>query len=438
MGSTMSNLQQLAQRLMDLDDRIIACMKCGLCQAVCPTFGASMMEADVARGKLALIDNLAHRLIEDPEAVADKLGRCLLCGSCQANCPSGVQIMDVFLEAREIVYGYMGLHPLKKIIFRTLLAKPTVFNLAMRVGAPCQSILFRQSFNTQKTCRAPLLDKIIGSRYIRPLAPKPLHVSQGHINTPAGKSGLRVAFFPGCLGDKMYTTMSEACLKVLEHHGVGIYMPKTLACCGIPAIASGDIEGMMKQTKANLLVLEKEKFDYIISPCGSCVSTIHELWPRYSKRMEPKFKLLVEKYAPKAMDITAFLVNVLKVDLNEQTEAKSDKAVKVTFHDPCHLKKSLGVSKEPRDIINANPKYSLIEMQEADRCCGCGGSFNLFHYEFSSKIGARKRENIVDSGAEIVSTGCPACMMQLEDMLSQNADPIKVKHCIELYAESLP
>ena len=93
----MSTMHELAQRLMALDDRITACMKCGMCQAVCPMFGATGMEADVARGKLALIDNLAHEMIKDPEAVADKLGRCLLCGSCQASCPPGVQIMDVFM-----------------------------------------------------------------------------------------------------------------------------------------------------------------------------------------------------------------------------------------------------------------------------------------------------------------------------------------------------
>ena len=131
----MSDLKKLAKRLMTLDDRIIACMKCGMCQAVCPMFGATMMEADVARGKLALVDNLAHEMIADPEAVADKLGRCLLCGSCEANCPSGVKIMDIFMEAREIVNTYLGLHPVKKMVFRALLPYPGLFNFAMRVGA---------------------------------------------------------------------------------------------------------------------------------------------------------------------------------------------------------------------------------------------------------------------------------------------------------------
>ena len=141
----MSELKKLASRLMTLDDKLIFCMKCGNCQAVCPMFGATHMEADVARGKLALIGNLAHEVIRDPEAVADKLGRCLLCGSCQANCPSGVRIMDIFMEARELVYAYLGLNPVKKMIFRILLAKPDLFNFTMRVGAPASHLLFRST-----------------------------------------------------------------------------------------------------------------------------------------------------------------------------------------------------------------------------------------------------------------------------------------------------
>ncbi len=430
----MSSLQRLANQLMELDDRIISCMKCGLCQAVCPMFGASMMEADVARGKLALVDNLAHRLIEDPEAVSDKLGRCLLCGSCEANCPSGVNIMDIFLEAREIVTAYLGLHPLKKMVFQSILARPMLFNLTMRIGAPCQGLLFKTAQKVQETHRAPLLDKVIGKRYVRRLAKKPLHATEGGINTSARGSNIKVAFFPGCLGDKMYTEMASACLKVLKHHGVGVYFPKNLACCGIPAIASGDIDGMIAQTKANLNILSREDFDYILTPCGSCTATIKEYWPRYAERFGLAYRQIINEIAPKAMDINAFLVDVLKV---QPARAKSENPTKVTFHDPCHLKKSLGIASQPRAIVELSPNYTLVEMPEADRCCGCGGSFNLFHYDYSCVIGTRKRDNIADSKAKIVATGCPACMMQLEDMLSQHSDDVMVKHSIELYAESL-
>ena len=95
------------------------------------------------------------------------------------------------------------------------------------------------------------------------------------------------------------------------------------------------------------------------------------------------------------------------------------------------------MSAQPRAVISANPAYTLKEMREADRCCGCGGSFNLFHYDYSRKIGQRKRDNVAASGAKVVATGCPACMMQLEDVLSHNHDDIVVKHPVEIYAETL-
>ncbi|MDD4701434.1 MAG: (Fe-S)-binding protein [Desulfovibrio sp.] len=430
----MSNLHELSQRLMALDDRITACMKCGMCQAVCPMFGASGMEADVARGKLALIDNLAHEMIQDPEAVSDKLGRCLLCGSCQAACPPGVQIMDVFMEAREIVNAYLGLHPVKKMVFRALLPQPGLFNLAMRIGAPVQGLMFRSTGAPQGTVCAPMLNFMLGDRHMRPLAKKPLHVRHGALDERRQSGGIKVAFYPGCMGDKMYVDMAEACLKVLRHHNVAVFMPKGLTCCGIPALSSGDADGLVKQMKVNLKALDGADFDYILSPCGSCTSTIKELWPRYAGRIGSVEKRKVDQLAAKAMDINAFLVDVLKV---QPAEASAGNATSVTYHDSCHLKKSLGVVSQPRTVMAANPAYKVVEMAEPDRCCGCGGSFNLFHYDYSRKIGQRKRDNVVASRAEVVAAGCPACMMQLEDVLSHNKDRVRVMHTVEIYAESL-
>lgn len=429
----MSDLKKLAKRLMTLDDRIIACMKCGMCQAVCPMFGATMMEADVARGKLALVDNLAHEMIADPEAVADKLGRCLLCGSCEANCPSGVKIMDIFMEAREIVNTYLGLHPVKKMVFRALLPYPGLFNFALRVGAPMQRVIFRSNKDTQNTACAPMLNFMLGDRHIRSLALKPLHAIYGNLDEPRVMGGLKVAFFPGCMGDKLYVDVSEACIKVLHHHNVAIYMPSSFACCGIPALSSGDAEGMVKQMAKSLAAFGESSFDYVLTACSSCTSTIKELWPRYAARLGSVEQHQAEALAAITMDINEFLVKVLKVEAVESLPG----AKTVTYHDSCHLKKALGLSEEPRTIIKTNPNYKLVEMKEADRCCGCGGSFNLFHYDLSRVIGQRKRDNVVATGAHVVAAGCPACMMQLEDVLSHNNDPVQVKHTIQIYAETL-
>lgn len=430
----MSDLKTLAQRLMALDDRLMSCMKCGNCQAVCPMFGATHMEADVARGKLVLINNLAHEIIQDPQAVADKLGRCLLCGSCQANCSSGVHIMDIFIEAREMVYQYLGLSPVKKMIFGVLLAKPSLFNFTMRVGAPVSRLMFFKDKTAQGTTCSPFLKSMIGERHIRPVPVKPLHALVGALDEPRVSGGIKVAFFPGCMGDKFYVDMGKACLKVLKHHNVAVYMAEDFACCGIPAICSGDGDGMVKELRHNLALLEKASFDYLVTPCGSCTATIKEHWPTYAKRINPTAEAFARRIAGKTMDINEFLVKVLGV---KAADSPKRGARPVTYHDSCHLKKGIGIFKEPREVIKANSDYKLVEMKDSDRCCGCGGSFTLFHYDLSKIIGQRKRENIVDSGADVVAAACPACMMQIEDMLAQNHDNIKVKHPIEIYAESL-
>ncbi len=429
----MADVKSLVRRLMTLEDRLIACMRCGNCQAVCPMFGATHKEGDVARGKLALVDDLAHEMFRDPEAVADKLGRCLLCGSCQANCPSGVHIMDVFMEAREIVYNYLGLSVIKKAIFRVMLAKPWLFNISMRIGSPASRLLFRKTQTPQGTVTSPLLRPLIEDRHIRSLPVRPLHARVGALNEPRKAGGLKVAFFPGCMGDKYYVDMAEACVKVLHHHDVAIFLSSNFACCGIPAVSSGDGQGMVDELRKNLAILETATFDYLVTPCGSCTATIKEYWPKYAARIDDAAAGLAKAIAAKTMDITQFLVDVLGV----KAVTPNANAVSVTYHDSCHLRKGLGVVSQPRQLVQANPAYRFVEMKEAERCCGCGGSFTLYHYDLSRQIGQRKRDNVVASGARVVSAACPACMMQLEDVLSHNGDPVTVKHPVEIYAETL-
>ncbi len=143
----------------------------------------------------------------------------------------------------------------------------------------------------------------------------------------------------------------------------------------------------------------------------------------------------VAALAARTLDISQFLVD--KVGVTPAPVEAEDGRIAVTYHDPCHLKKSLGVAAQPRALIQANPGYVLKEMPESDWCCGCGGSFNLQHYETSAAIGKRKRDNIAKSHARVVATGCPACMLQITDMLSQAGMRVTVKHAVEIYAEGL-
>ena len=429
----MADVKQLVSMLQELDDNLVGCMRCGMCQAVCPVYGATFQEGDVTRGKIALLENLASELVENPEGVSEKLNRCLLCGSCQANCPSGVKIMDIFLRARAILGTYQGFNLVERAIFRGVLQQPGLFNSLLDMGSKFQGLFVKDASNVVGTSCAPLFNSIIGDRHFPKLAKNPLHQKHASLDIPAGKSGLRVAFFPGCVTDKMFPNVGEACLKVFQHHGVGVFMPKNLACCGIPALASGDRAAYDKLVTANLAKLAQGNFDYLVTPCGTCTATLKEIWPLMADSLPAEQREAITRLHDKIMDVTAFVVDVLKAPLPEaQTGGK-----KITYHDSCHLKKSLGVAAQPRKLLQSNSNYEFVEMAEADRCCGSGGSFTLKHYDLSKTIGQRKRDNIVHSGAQVAAAGCPACMMQMMDMLSHNHDNIAVKHVMEVYAESL-
>ena len=429
----MSDMRQLLKLLGELDDQLVSCMRCGMCQAVCPIYGQTGRESDVARGKIALLEGLAHEMVKDPEGVQDKVTRCLLCGSCAANCPSGVKALDIFLKARTILTGYMGLPPIKKFIFRGMLTKPGLFNNLLGIASKFQGLFTSPVNDIIGSSCSKILEPILGERHLMLLAKTSLHKEIPSLDTPAGKSGLRVAFFPGCLADKIFPRVGHAVLKVLAHHGVGVFMPAGQACCGIPALSSGDKESYDKLVRANLAVFAGGKFDALVTPCATCTSTMKKIWPMMAKDMSPAEQAAINELSAKIMDVNAFVVDKLGIT----PPAPAADAVSVTVHDPCHLKKSLGVSAQPRTVLSMNPHYKITEMAASDACCGCGGSFTLTHADISAKIGQQKRDNIKDSGAQTVAMGCPACMLQISDMLSRNGDRISVKHPMEIYAESL-
>lgn len=427
-----TDVHQLAGMLHELDDQMVACMRCGMCQAVCPVFAESMNEGDVARGKIALLENLSHEMIKDPGGVQEKLNRCLLCGSCAFNCPSGVKVLDIFLKARVIVNSYMGLSPIKKAIFKGLLTKPALFNSLLDVASRFQSLFTKPASEIIGSSCARINAPVVGDRHFMPLAKTPLRKLEPSRSTPPGKGGYRVAFFPGCVVDKIYPQVGQAVLKALDHHGIGVYMPAGQACCGIPALASGDKESFDKLVMANLELFEKESFDYLLTPCATCTATMHEIWPLMSGDKPQSVQERIAALSAKVVDVSQFMVDVLQAALPAEGSG-----LRVTYHDPCHLKKSMKVSEQPRALLRSNPGVEFVEMAEADYCCGCGGSFNLQHYDLSKDIGTRKRDSIVATKADVVATSCPACMLQLSDMLSRHQDKVAVKHVMEIYAETL-
>ena len=431
----MANMQEIAALMRELEDQLVVCMRCGLCQAACPVFEQTGREADVARGKLALLDGLMQEMFNDPRGVYERLNRCLLCGSCAANCPSGVEVLEIFIKARAILTGYMGLSAAKKILLRGMLVHPKAFDRLAEWGARFQQIFTRPVNDLLGTSCARFVSPLLSERHFVPLAKTPFHSKMPYLNTDAGASGIKVAFFVGCLIDKIFPQVAEATIQVLKHHGVGIYLPEAQGCCGIPAASSGDTASFNRLVEYNLKIFEDEKFDYLVTACATCTSTIKEVWPVLIGKAPEDVVAGVKRISEKTLDINQLLVT--KVGLKKIYRSTTQNPTGVTYHDPCHLKKALGVAAEPRAVLCANPGYDFKEMPQPDECCGMGGSFNLQYYKISSEIGRRKRDNIKASGCEVVATGCPACMLQISDVLSRSKDRLVVKHPIEIYAEGL-
>jgi glycolate oxidase iron-sulfur subunit len=379
-------------------------------------------------------------MFEDPNGVYERLNKCLLCGSCATNCPSGVKALDIFIKARIILTGFMGLSPAKKLVLRGMLSHPGLFDRLLEWGSKFQGILTKPACEILGTSCSRIASPILNERHFMPLAPVPFHRIVSSMDTPPGSSGIKVAFYTGCLIDKIYPNVAQAALDVFSHHGIGVFIPEGQGCCGIPTVSSGDAESFERLLRHNIKKYSPADFDYLVTACATCTSTIKKIWPLMADAgPDNALKSKVGKISGKTLDINQFLVSKIGItSVNEKETINNRKnAVKITYHDPCHLKKSLGVSSEPRTLIKANKDYSFKEMPEADWCCGMGGSFNLQYYEISSGIGKRKSGNIKAAGADVVATGCPACMIQISDMLSRANEKITVKHPIEIYAESL-
>lgn len=418
--------------MKEIENELAKCTHCGLCQSVCPVYGETRHEGDVARGKLALLGGLGGELISDAGNVRKRLEKCLLCGSCMAHCPAGVPSMEIFLKARAALAEYEGLSGASKLIFRLGLVHPGFFNGITALGAKFQKYMIREADAYYGTSCAPMLEAVLGNRHFVPLAKTPFHREVPFLDTPSGASGLTVAFFPGCLTDKVYPRLGKAALKIFKHHGIGVFMPENQVCCGMPALASGDLSSFEKLVERNLQCFSGKKFDFLLTPCATCTATFKKVWPMMAESLGLKQGDAMGRFSEKIMDIQDFLVRHVNLE-----KGISEEGLSVTIHDPCHLFRSLGVFSSQRSLVSSSGRYRVQEMKDSTSCCGAGGSFTLKHYETSAALGEKKRENILSSGASMVATGCPACMMQLTDALSRSGDRIPVAHSIELYAESL-
>lgn len=403
--------------------QLVKCIRCGTCRSVCPVFREEGTENTTARGKIRLIESVIDGKVQLTPAMQERMSKCLLCLACVKGCPSGVRTDELFLSARQALAEKNGLPIIKKIAFTSLQYR-WLFDMGLRLGAMFQGVVFRDApGGVGKQARIPLPGAGLTARRIIPsLAHRPLRRQLPEVNKVAQPKA-RVAFFTGCMLNYIYPDAGRAIVDVLNRNGVEVVIPRQQYCCGTPAFTSGDFAAARYLAAQNVAALAGD-YDAIITGCASCGAAIKHDYAVVVD--DPAVKEQWEKLSDKVYDISAFLV---KMGYRQEF---GKIAVKVTYHDPCHLVRGMGVAQEPRQIIKSLPGVEFTEMPEADKCCGCGGTFSLTHYDLSRLINDRKLDNAATTGATLLLTGCPACRMHITDGLTQRHSNMQVLHTIEL------
>ncbi len=414
------------KELEDYQEQIDQCVKCGACRAHCPVFGAERREGRVARGKVAMCQSLIEGKLDLEGKVLEDLSQCLLCGSCEAQCPNKVPTDEIVAAARRRIAKERGLSTFGKGV-AAVLGRPKLMNFLAKSGGALSSLLFEklpENSGLRLRFPAPYLE---AGRTLPPLTAKPFRERvPERIEGEPGKP--TVLFFTGCGINYMYPAVGEAFLKALKFVGVTVIIPKDQACCGLPAVSAGaaaTVEGLAEQ---NLAVFSRYRYDYIVTACASCYGGLGKIYPEMGAEFEP-LKTQVK-------DIFVLLI---ELGLAEKLAAlpKAEKRTRVTWHDPCHLR-TRGITKEPRQILRSLPQIDFVEMSHAGTCCGLGGTYSVYHYDTSKKIGAKKAGAIATSGAELVATACPGCILQLQDSVNHAQGAAKVVHLLELLVAALP
>jgi glycolate oxidase iron-sulfur subunit len=406
------------------------CMKCGFCSFFCPVYQEEKTETAVARGKNYLIKQVLQGKQEFTPEMGEVIGKCLLCKRCAANCPSKTQIDRVVVAARAQMVKDKGLGFIKDFAYRKVMANKKAFGRYIKLAKAFQWMLPKTE---GKIRHLPDFLKALGAgRNIPALAPVFFHDQMKPLyKTQDGKAPkMRVGFFMGCATDFVYPELGFKLIDFLTKRGVEVVVPEDQNCCGAAIYFGGDLETGRILADKNIKAFKDLNVDYIVTACGTCSSTLKD-YQKYLPDTDDQQKRY-EEFEKKIKDSTEFVIDVMKVPLEDFKLRKEFEGKTATWHDPCHLVRYQNIKDQPRAILKSLKGLKYVEMANADMCCGMGGSFSVYHYDLTKKIAKKKMDGITATGADIVVTACPGCMINLIDNVLQNKMTQKVYHFLEL------
>ena len=409
------------------------CNKCGFCLSVCPTYQAQGTEDASPTARIQHIDFFSDHKVGSSEKLKDIISKCLMCGSCANICPAGINHPERYVRMREKMIQDHGDKPeIKSLVY--LLAKESRIRMAAGAARMAQKIVpqvFAEKYRLGSIAlkQFPVLNRVPFRTAARTaMAHKPGQKSK---NVPALKYG-RVAYFTGCATNYLFDDTGFAVLDILRHMGVEVIIPKTQTCCGIPMLFHGGREKVKSNVNTNLACLNAQGIDAVIVDCPTCGAALKNDYPRLAK----EFGLdqdAANCVAEKVVDISTFIM----VHARPEDFPQNDKTVRVTYHQPCHLRNHMPTPGSAQALLNALQGVEYTPALDMDSCCGGGGTFFYEYPEVSRGIATKKVVNAKATGANLWVTDCPVCRINLGGYLDDSAD-LTVVHPARLAAQSLP
>ncbi len=404
------------------------CIRCASCLNVCPVF---RLVGGHVFGKIYTggIGTILTAWFDALKSSDDIQSLCIQCGNCTEVCPGKIDIPGLILELRRRLAVEKGQPLAQKAIF-SVVNNRKLFHSMLRVGSLAQKPLQREGFIRHLPF---FLGEMTEFRSLPAIAENPFRDTFKKIKQPEYKE--KIAFYAGCLIDFAYPQMGESLIKIMNKAGIEVLFPEEQTCCGAPARFSGAYEVAAQNGRDNIEALLSADVSYVVSACPTCtVALKHDFISNFESLGQTDILPKAHALAAKTIDFSSLVKKL--VDEGRLTFKQGQRLGKITYHDSCHLKRTLKVSQQPRDLLT-QAGYEIAEMYEADMCCGMGGSYSLKLPEISAPILHRKLTNIENTGADTVVMDCPGCVMQIRGGFDKRNSAIKVEHTVQRLADEL-
>jgi glycolate oxidase iron-sulfur subunit len=402
------------------------CIHCGICLSACPTYLQLGNEADSPRGSIYLINAMKERRVTVASRNFQRhMQICLECRACETACPSGVRFSAMMNEARAEIRRSRRLSTaeilVRRLIFQTIFPSRRLMHFCFRV------LRLYQRSGIRRLVQASGILRLFPGRLARmeallPEVPRSSKCALPEFAPIKGRD--RVSVFQGCIMPELFGPVQKAMVRVLERNGVSIGLPSGQTCCGALHLHDGDLETARQLARRNITAFEKDSGTAIIVDAAGCGAILKEYDALLAD--DPVYARRAKDFSRRVRDICEYL-DALGIDRDME---RLD--LRVTYDDPCHLAHAQGIKAAPRNLLRIIPGLQLVELRDAERCCGSAGTYNITHPEMADRLLEEKIANIIRTGAQAVASGNPGCLLQIQAGLRAKHLPIRAVHPIEL------